>query len=146
VRQYAADQVTVSFTGIDLTPGLAQGTFVQESEPPQTWRVRPNGVGGIVYTFHPNQSGTVTITLDASSEEHAKLLAFFTADRISRSLVGVLIVRDHTDSTTAVFSKARILGRPPLKRGTQHAVEPWVFGFELPLVTRLQPNKNVVGD
>lgn len=146
MRQYAADSVTISFTGIDLTPGLAQGTFVQESEPPQTWRVRNNGVGGIVYTYHPNQSGTVTITLDASSEEHAKLLGFFTADRATRSLVGALIVRDQTDSTTAVFSKARILGRPPFKRGTQHAVEPWIFGFEFALVTRLNPNKNVVGD
>lgn len=145
MRQYAADQVTVGFTGVDLTPGLASGSFIQEGQPPQAWRVRPNGVGGIVYSFHPNTSGTVTLQIDGASVQHATLLALYNADRATKSIVGVLYVYDSSNKETAIYSKARILGRPPVQKASTATVHAWTFGFESSLVQVLAPNRNVVG-
>ena len=145
MRQYAADQVTVGFTGIDLTDGLAVGSFIQEAPPPAAWRVRPNGVGGIVYSYHPNTSGTLTLQIDGSSTEHATLLGLYNADRATKSIVGVLYVYDASNKETAIYTKARILARPPVQKATTATVHAWTFGFESSFVQVLAPNRNVVG-
>ena len=36
---------------------------------PQLWKVKKNGVGGIVYTFHPGQEGTVSMQIAFLQEE-----------------------------------------------------------------------------
>lgn len=145
MRQYAADQIKVALTGLDLTPGLSAGTFVQEGPVPQSWRIKPNGVGGIVYTFHPGLSGTVGVTLDASSKEHAQMLALYNADRATKSIVGWLRVVDAVRREQCLWTKARILTRPPYSAGTKMPTFTWTIGFETSNVAVLDLDGNVVG-
>lgn len=145
MRQYAADQVKVSFTGLDITPGLSEGTFIQEGPPPQLWKVKKNGVGGIVYTFHPGQSGTVSLQILSSSKVHAQLLAIFNSDRLTKSIVGVLLVTDLNTLDVITWTKARILGRPAYQKGVQLTTYSWIFGFENSVTQIFDPDRNVVG-
>lgn len=145
MRQYAVDNVKVSFTGLDISPGLAPGTSIQEGAVPAAFRVKPNGVGGIVYTAHPDRSGTISAQIVGTSKVHSQLLALYNADLLTKSIVGVLLITDNNNGEKAVFTKARILGRPPLQKGTQLTVYSWVWGFERSVVQSFQPNKNVVG-
>ncbi len=145
MREYAVDNVKVSFTGLDLSPGLAEGTSIQEGPVPQAFRIKPNGVGGIVYTAHPDRSGTISIQISSSSKVHSQLLALYNADLLTKSIVGVLLITDKTNGEVAVFTKARILGRPSLQKGTQLTIYSWVFGFERSFVQSLAPDRNVVG-
>lgn len=145
MRQYAADQVKVSFTGLDITPGLSEGTFIQEGAVPQLWKVKKNGVGGIVYTFHPGQEGTVSMQILASSKVHTQLLAIFNSDRLTKSIVGVLLATDLNTLDVITWTKARILGRPPWQKGVQLSTYSWVFGFENSITQVFDPDRNVVG-
>ena len=145
MRQYAADQIKVAFIGLDLSAGLARGTFVQEQPPPPSWRSVPNGVGGIVYEFHPDRSGTVSITLDGSSREHGEMLALYNADRATKSIVGWLRINDTLRNEQALYTKARILNRPGFQAGVQMPTYTWVIGYETSFVQVLGLDANVVG-
>ena len=145
MRQHAVDNVKVSFIGLDLSPGLAVGTSVQETISSEAWSVRPNGMGSIVYMFHPDRSGTLSLQIVSSSLTHTQLLAFYNADLISRSIVGPLYITDKNTTQVAVYNKARILSRPPYSTGTQLPIYSWIFGFETSFVQNFQPNKNLVG-
>lgn len=145
MREYAVDNVKVSFFGLDLSPGLAEGTSIQEGPVPQAFRIKPNGMGGIVYTAHPDRSGTMSVQIVSSSKVHSQLLALYNADLLLKSVVGVLLITDKTNGEVAVYSKSRILGRPSLQKGTQLTIYSWIFGFERSLVQSFDPNRNVVG-
>lgn len=145
MRQYSADRVSVNFTGIDLTPGAAVGTFFAESPPSPLWRVKGNGVGGIVYTYHPPMGGQCTVIMDPLSKQHFQLLTFHNADRVTKSLVGVLRVVDNNTSEVSVYSKCRILGRPPTQKGTRPIPAPWVFGYEYAVVQGFNFDKAAIG-
>ena len=145
MRQYAADQIEVAFTGLSLTGGLSQGTFVQEGPVPPPWRQKGNGVGGVVYTFHPDRHSVVNVTLDASSREHAQMLAFYSADLATKSVVGWLRVHDTLRNEQCLWTKARILTRPPYAAGVRMPTYTWIIGFEKSFVQVIGLDRNVVG-
>ncbi len=160
MRQYAADQVRVSWTtiatpatapagrvspGLDLTPGLAQGTFIQERRNVDTWNQKPNGVGGVVHLFNPNKSGELTLLIDGSSRTHQELITLHNADLITRSIVGPLVVRDLNTREVNFFNKARIKTMAPLSKGTTATVYSWIFLYELAVRQSFGFDNNLVG-
>lgn len=145
MRQYSADRVKVSFFGLDLTPGLASGTFIQATRNADAWSQKPNGVGGVVHMFNPDKSGELSLQIDGESRTHQELITFHNADLISRSLAGPLLVRDTSTKEIAFFNKARIKTLPNLQKGTQSTIYSWIFIFELEVRQSFGFENNAIG-
>jgi hypothetical protein len=146
VRQYSADQVKVgwTFTG-DLTQGLAAGTFIQESRSGPTFRVKPDGMGGIVRMFSNNRSGTVTLLMDQESAQHQLLRTLANLDRITKVLVAPLVITDLNAAEITFYNQAFITTDPDLIKAVGPSTAPWVFAFRSVTHQAFQFNKNVVG-
>lgn len=130
MRQYSIDHVEVNFFGIDLKPGLAQGTSITEARTSPSWTQKPTGTGKVVRVYNPDRSGTLSIVVDQESAVHQQLRSLSLTDRASRNVVGVLTVKDTTSGESFFYTNAYISTDPDETRGTDSATFTWVFNFE----------------
>lgn len=130
MRQYSVDHVEVNFFGVDIKPGLAQGTSITEARNAPSWSQKPTGQGKVVRVYNPDRSGTLSVVVDQESSVHQALRALSLADRVSRNVVGVLTVKDTTSGETFFYKNAYIMTDPDETRGTDSATFTWVFNFE----------------
>ena len=119
MRQYSADGIKVSWFGVDISSGLAQGTFIQITRNAPSWTVKPS--------------------------VHQSLITLANSDDITRSIVGPMVVRDLSTQEVALLNRAFILSIPVLTKGTQSSVFSWSFGFETEIVQSFDFNANTVG-
>ncbi len=145
MRQFASDLIKVSFFGLDITPGLAQGTFLQVTRNADAWSQKPNGIGGVLHLFNPDKSGEMSLQIDGESRTHQELVTFHNADLISRSLAGPLMVWDVNTKEISYYNKARIKTLPNLQKGTQSTIYTWVWIFGQEVRQPFGFNNNVVG-
>jgi hypothetical protein len=145
VRQYGADQVQISWFGIPISEGLAAGTFIQITRNAPTWTQKPNGLGGVVRMFNPDLSGQVTLSMDKESKTHQSLVTVATADYLSRSIIGPMVITDASTREVTVLNSAYISTVPNLQWGTQSTVLGWVFNFQAVLNQSFGFDRNVVG-
>ena len=145
MRQYSADGIKVSWFGVDISSGLAQGTFIQIARTSPSWTIKSNGVGGIVRMYNPDRSGTADLQIDAESSVHQSLITLANSDDITRSIVGPMVVRDLSTQEVVLLNRAFILSIPVLTKGTQSSVFSWSFGFETEIVQSFDFNANAVG-
>lgn len=145
MRQYSADQVAITWFGVDLGEGLARGTFLQVSRNAETWTQKPNGMGGVVRMYNPDLSGSAALTLDAESYTHQALVTVATADRITRAAVGPMVVTDLSTREVIVLSNAYIATVPNIQKGTQPTALTWRFNFEAVISQSFGFNNNRVG-
>lgn len=146
MRQYSADQIKVSWFGIDLGEGLAFGTFLQITRNAPTWTQKPNGVGGVVRMFNPDLSGSASLQIDAESKTNQALTTVATGDRLSRSIIGPLVITDKSTREVVVCNNAYISTVPNIQKGTQSTVLSWVFNFETVINQAFGFDRNVVGE
>lgn len=131
MRQYSADQVEVTFLGNDLKEGLSQGTFITEGLTTQSFTYVARGaVKDGTSVYNPDESGTLTLTVDQTSTTHQVLAAIFKQDKQSRDQVGTLLVDDKSSGEKVEYINARISQRVPLTRGNEAATFAWVFIFQ----------------
>lgn len=145
MRQYSADQVKVSWFGIDLGEGLASGTFLQITRNAPTWTQKSNGVGGVVRLFNPDLSGSASLQIDAESKTHQALVTVATADRLSRSIIGPMVITDTSTREVVLCNNSYISTVPNIQKGTQSTVLSWVFNFEAVVNQSFGFDQNVVG-
>lgn len=131
---------------IDLTPGLALGTFVIPRRNAPDWIDKPDGMGGSVRMYTRNRTGSVTILLDAVSREHQLLVTMANLDIILRSLVGPIVVMDYNMNVVTYYNGAYISAAPDVPKGSATAIIPWRFNFENFAEQSFGFNANVVGD
>ena len=145
MRQYASDEVLVTWSGLDLTPGLAAGSFMVPRRTRRTWEQRDNGVGGTIRLFNPSRSGEVDIVVDQESKVHQQLVALAAVDRLTKAIQAPLVVVDRNTKETFVFTNAYLVTEPDEQRATASVEITWTFGFT---TIEHQPNlsdQNVVG-
>lgn len=130
MRQYSIERCEVNFFGIDLKPGLAQGTSITEARTSPSWTQKPTGTGKVVRVYNPDRSGTLSIVVDQESAVHQQLRSLSLTDRASRNVVGVLTVKDTTSGESFFYTNAYISTDPDETRGTDSATFTWVFNFE----------------
>lgn len=130
MRQYSADLVEINFVGIDLKPGLAQGTFITEARNAPSWTLKPTGQGRAVRVYNPDRTGTLSVVVDQESSVHRSLRAVALSDRATRSSVGVLTIKDGSSGETYFYKNAFVQTDPDETRGTESATFTWVFMFE----------------
>jgi hypothetical protein len=145
MRQYASDKVVVSWTGLDLTPGLAEGSFVVIRRNVPTWTQRDNGVGGTIRLFNPSRSGEVDLLLDTESKTHQQLLILASVDRLTKAIQAPLIVFDGNTRETFVFTNAYLMTEPDEQRATTSVEVTWTFAFTTIEHVPNPSDQNVVG-
>lgn len=131
MRQYMADLVELNWFGLDLKPGLAAGTFITEARNAPSWTQKPSGARPrVVRVFNPDRSGTVSVVVDQESAEHQRLRQLAAQDRATRSIVGVMTMKDGASGETVYYRNAYIQTEPDETRGVESATFTWVFLFE----------------
>ena len=144
MRQYSIDAVEVSWFGLDLKAGLAQGTSITEARTTASFSNKPTGMGKVVRVYNPDRSGTVSIVVDQESQTHQDLRALALADRIARNVVGPMVVRDMTSGEVFYYKNSYIATEPDETRGTESATFTWVFNFE-EIAKTVSANQNIIG-
>lgn len=130
MRQYSADTVDLNWAGIDLSEGLAEGTFLQIKRNALDFRLVPDGMGGIVRVPLVDKSGTASLQIDAESRTHQVLVTLSNTDLLTRSVVFPMFVKDRANGEIVVLSKTSIIVKPDFQKGTQMTVYSWEFAFE----------------
>jgi len=145
LRQYSISECEISFFGLDLKPGLAQGSSITETRTTASWSQKATGQGRVVRVYNPDRSGTLSVVIDQESKVHQDLKAFALSDRVSRGTVGTLTVKDTTSGELFYYKNAYISTEPDEIRGTESQTFTWVFFFEDVEHTIVSGNANVVG-
>ena len=148
MRQYGIDRVELSWFGLDLKPGLAQGSSITEARTVPSWTTKPTGNGRVVRVYNPDKSGTVSILVDQESEVHKQLRALAQTDAVSRNVVGPMVLRDLNSGEVFYYQNAFITTEPDEIRGTESQTFTWVFAFERVehVSTPATFNQNLVGN
>lgn len=144
MRQYSIDHVEINFFGVDIKPGLAQGTSITEARNAPSWSQKPTGQGKVVRVYNPDRSGNLSVVVDQESSVHQNLRELALSDRISRNVVGVLTVKDTTSGETFFYKNAYITSDPDETRGTDSTTFTWVFNFE-DVEHTVSIDQNIVG-
>ena len=146
MRQYSSDRVVVSWSGLALDEGLAEGSFFVPRRNRPSWTQRSNGHGGTIRIYNPDRSGEVDFLINTESRTHSALLALATVDRFTRIIQGPLVVRDLNTQEVFVFTNAYITTEPDEQRATTSVEVNWTFAYTSQEHTPAVPTLNTVGN
>jgi hypothetical protein len=145
MRQYSIDHVECNWFGLDLKPGLAQGTSITEARTTPSWTNKATGLGKVVRVYNPDRSGTLSIVVDQESATHQDLRALALTDRISRNVVGPLVVVDSSSAEVFYYKNSYIATEPDESRGSESTTFTWTFNFESVSHVSTDSSANIVG-
>ena len=130
MRQYSIDHVEANWFGLSLKEGYAVGSAITEARTTPSWTNKPTGQGKVVRVYNPDRSGTISFLIDQESQTQANLTALAITDRVSRNVVGTMVVWDTTSGDIFYYKNAYIATDPDMVRATDSSVFTWVFNFE----------------
>lgn len=126
MADYAPGSVVVQFRGVPLT-GFATGTFVSAERTEDSFATTVGADGEYARTRSSNKSGTVTLTLLATSASNQLLLAWLREDEAFGTGKGPLSVKNLAGQEL-VFSPEAWLSRPAnLEFGDTLGNREWTF-------------------
>jgi hypothetical protein len=127
--QYFSNDVSISWIGLDLNPGLAAGTYVSFTSDNTTWRFVKDGLGGGIRLSNDNTSGMVAVVIETQSKTHQQLLALHNADKVQKNFIGPFYLNDRTTGQRIVCKSTYIEDEPDEFRGLEAAAVTWVFKY-----------------
>lgn len=148
-HNYSADQVILVWKGIDHGDGLAQGSFISETEGAGGWANKSNARGTkATRVFNPEKMGTVDILVDQESLLHQQLLAVYELDSKpgTRSQVGPLIMTDKSTGEEVKWQNAYLAKRPNVTRSVEGGTVTWTYNYERKEQKALTTLASTVGD
>lgn len=145
MRQYSSDLVAVSWSGVSLEEGLAEGSFLVIRRNRPAWSQRANGLGGTIRLYNPDRSGELDLLINTESQTHQRLLALAITDRLSRTVQGPIFVRDLNTGEAIVLTNAYITTEPDEQRATASVEVTWTFAFTSIEHAPNTSDRNVVG-
>ena len=129
MRQYSFDRISLSWTGLDLTPGLAEGTSVTIRLTNPTWTQRFDGLGGTIRLFNADRSGECDILVNSESKTHQQLLALALSDRLTRAIQAPLYMKDSSTKERFLMTNAYLLTTPDEIRANTSVDVTWTFAY-----------------
>ncbi len=145
MRQHDITNQSLAWFSLDFEEGHAAGTMLQESRTGPRWTYRPGGNGKLYRSFQPDDSGTIAITVVQESKLHMALLAYAETDRLTKALVGPMVLVDNQSGLGIVWSNAFLMTVADEARGTDGTEFTWTWVFESrATVVPTDQNQNVV--
>ncbi len=124
--QWDPGKCVVSFAGIPIT-GFANGTFIKIMYSEDAFKVESGAQGDTVRVRSRNQTGTMELTLQASSSCNDLLLAKYQSDRRTGIGYGPILAEDLNGNTTARASRAWIKKVPEVEWATDPSDRTWII-------------------
>lgn len=129
MKTYDPAKVLFSFAG-SLITGYADDTFIEAERAEDGFTLLVGASGEGARSKNNNKSGTVTVTLMASSQSNDILSALAAADELAGTGVGALYLKE-LDGTTLVSAPAAWIKKmPSVSRGKEVGTVQWVFDCE----------------
>ncbi len=113
-KNYDASQVTLSFMGIPITSGFADGEFLTIEQSSEDFTMVVGTDGQVTRCATNDRSATIKIKLLQSSDGNAQLSTINNLDKLTKNGfgIGAMMVRDRLG--TAVFTASRCwISKPP---------------------------------
>jgi hypothetical protein len=125
-RTYNPENVTASFNGYEIG-GYAEDEFINVTYNGDAATPVVGNDGAVSRAMNPDKSGTITITLKATSPSNDVLSGFAIKDRIDGSVVGVLMIRDNNGTTLVLGKDAWIQKQPDVAFAREVGNRAWMF-------------------
>lgn len=122
-------KVLVSFAGQVIT-GFAPDTFISAERNEDGFTLVVGAGGEATRSQSRNKSGTVTLTLMASSQSNDILSAVALADELSGTGVSPLFIKEFNGTTVVMAQNAWIKKLPVMERAKEAGTVEWVFECE----------------
>lgn len=124
--QWDPGKCTVSFAGIVLN-GFAQGTFIKLAYNTDSYSVQSGAQGDVVRVRSRDLTGTMEVTLQASSPCNDLLLLKAKQDRLNGTGYGPILAEDLNGTTRAKASRAWVKKVPDVEWATDPSDRVWVI-------------------
>lgn len=123
---YRSIDVTVSFNGIPLS-GFDEGEFILAERNEQAYTLKVGSGGEAARAASGNKSGTITVTLMATSKTNAALTAIAVLDEQTGDGVGMFSMVDLSGQDVVKADEAWIQKRPAAGKSNEVGSRVWVF-------------------
>lgn len=142
---YSSSRVKCSWLGIDLTPGLAAGTYfsLTDNKPAFTWI--PDGQGGGIRLYDEDRSGEITLTTDSEHPLHQRLIALAEYDKIGKNLFGPFYFTDLSNGQKILMPNAYIKNEADEQRATSSVPATWLFHYTSKTTVPQLQTQNLLG-
>lgn len=125
-RTYDPGEHLCSFLAVPLS-AWGTDTFIMASRAEDAFSMTVGAGGEVARNRNRNRTGSVTVTLLASSPENDLLSAIAVADELRGEGVGPLFVKDRLGTTLVHAENAWIRKMPDLERAKETGQIEWVF-------------------
>lgn len=125
-KNYDPALVVCTFKGIRLT-GYADGTFISAEREEDAFSKSVGAGGDVTRVRNRNRSGSVTVTLQASSPTNDLLSAIANEDEILGTGVGTLLVKNINGTTILEAENAWIRKMPTVEAAKDASSREWAF-------------------
>ena len=129
VKTYDASQVAMVFGPIEISDGLADGTFVSIEQNEDSFLLLVGADGEACRAKSNNKSGRVTFTLLQSSLANDLLSATHNLDVASPNGDGIapLLVKDNSGRTIVAAEKAWVVRQPTVEFAREVSTREWII-------------------
>jgi len=126
----------ISYGGISLNAGIADGTFITVTRTNRTMSLNGGADGGQTAVVSNNRSCTLTLTLRAGSRTNTRLTILQSKQDGSPGIyeIGTMSVTDYDGGSEVVDQSAMIDGPPDFELGTDEPNRVWTFLLPKPTI------------
>jgi hypothetical protein len=134
LKIYDSDQVSVSFSGIPINSGRADGEFVRIEQVADDFTYKVGVDGQVTRSKTKNRVTKVTLLLMQSSDSNIILSAINTIDveAANGAGVGAMLIRDMGGTSLFAAAEAWIIKPPDANYGAEASLREWVFNAARP--------------
>lgn len=126
MKQYDPKDISAIFAGINIQ-GFADGTYINVERNEDAFSLAVGAQGEGTRVKNNNKSGRITFTLQQSSPSNAELDALATADELSNSGTGPLLVRDNGGNDLHKGEVAWIVKKPVAAYAKELSNREWII-------------------
>ena len=123
---YDPTKITLVFAGFEIY-GYADGTFISVDKAEDAYSFKVGATGHGTRVRSRNSSGSVTVTLEASSGCNDLLSAVHTADLLSNAAVLPLIMKEGNGTTVVGAPESWIVKISPVEYAKDSSTREWVI-------------------
>lgn len=145
MRQYAAEDVLISWTGLDLREGLVPGSFLVFRRSSPNYTYRQNGMGGRIRIRNTDKSGELDLQILNGSKTHQRLCQLALADYLTAAITGPMVIQDLSTKERWVLRGAGLVTEPDDQRAIVQVPIVWTWNFTSIQHQPNASNQNVVG-
>ena len=129
LKEYDPKQVIITWDGVPINEGIAEGTFITIARNTRTWALNVGGDGGATRVHSNDRSVVVTVSLRMGSGTNDLLSSRVADEELDPpvSHVGALTIMDNTGNTLHFAEQAFLDGPPDDEFATEEGNRDWVL-------------------